>query len=596
MWTRFQPWSYAMRAGVTRVSLRHQYSPLSNAASSPSLVLAHARARPLTPSTPSPSCHTLQRFISTSPVEQAKLAPTTTSHQRKALFKERNSKYGLLSYPHFERLDESVSIVEFCNRYAGLKSGIHVEDERVQLVGRVVSRRDSSKKLVFCHFESGGTRLQMVASKKRFDSDDAFDSQMDLLRRGDIIEVIGHAGTTNRGELSIFAHQIKVLSPCLHDIPTGLKDVETLSRLRHLKMLVDPDFVRALTLKSKMIQVMREFFTKRGFVEVETPILWSGVGGATAKPFFTRSHALDRDLALRIATELFLKTLVVGGIERVFEIGKQFRNEGIDSTHNPEFTTCEAYMAYADFEDLTTMTEDLVRDVLVTTTGTSIMSIPTDTACPLVIDLAEPFKRIDVVPTLETLLEEKLPDFDEADSAQHLLRICASQSLSLLEPHTVPVLMDRLIGALLEPLCVQPTFLINHPLAMSPLAKEHPTRKGLASRFELFVNGTELCNAYQELNDPDEQRERFQQQLAQKDLGDDEVPLPDEVYCQALEYGLPPTVGLGIGIDRLAMLAVGATHIRDVLTFPMLRHEVPSPGTDNVGPTPSPAPINSVTN
>lgn len=481
-------------------------------------------------------------------------------------------------------------VAQLRDRFAAtLGDGEHAESVTVHVAGRVLSRRNASKHLAFLDvLADGGGRIQVVASMGRFADKDAYTIQLRQLRRGDVIEVEGHLGKTKIGELSVFAHTARLLSPCLHDLPSTLHDVETTTRHRHLHMLVNPELGATLRLRARVIQSMRAFFVDRGFVEVETPTLWSNVGGANARPFKTRSNALGQDLSLRIATEIFLKTLVVGGLDRVFEIGKQFRNEGIDATHNPEFTTCEAYMAYAGFDELLALTENLLRTILAESIGSTAVTVAggclsadsgsddteadADAGAGVVVDFGPAFRQISVVPALEEALGAALPDLEDGDAAVPvLLQMCAGAGVGTGPPHTVPALMDRLIGHVLEPMCIQPTFLCHHPLAMSPLAKADPTRPGLAARFELFVNGSELCNAYQELNDPDEQRARFQSQLEQREKGDDECPVPDEAFCAALEYGLPPTVGLGIGVDRLAMLLSGNRHIRDVLAFPLYR-------------------------
>eukprot|EP00041_Stephanoeca_diplocostata_P020824 m.474082 g.474082 ORF g.474082 m.474082 type:complete len:639 (+) comp21670_c3_seq31:204-2120(+) len=499
-----------------------------------------------------------------------------------------------LSYPDYTPGPNAQSICDVRNDFASRNSpgaGEHLDHYKIEITGRVTSIRKASRKLVFYDLSQEGTTLQVVASAARFASSNdsnqsnTFAYNVNMLRVGDIIAVEGHIGRTKLGELSIFANRLQLLSPCLHDIPDRLLDAGIQRSHRHLHMLVNKDFIQTLRMRTKVIQSIRDFFVSRRFLEVETPVLWPSAGGASARPFVTHAHGIDAELSLRIATELFLKTLVIGGIDRVFEIGKQFRNEGIDATHNPEFTTCEAYMAYGDFPTLCDMTEDLVRGVVVAATGNTVVRVPTtsETAIDGValrdIDFSSSFQRVWVMDALEQALDRPLPSPVElsasgavGEASLHTLKqLCDDVGVAVTPPVTAAALLDRLVSKFIEPTLVQPTFLCGHPVCMSPLAKQDPLRPGLASRLELFVNGAELANAYQELNDPDEQRMRFNQQLRDRAAGDIEAPFPDTAYCAALEYALPPTVGLGIGVDRLCMLVSGTSHLRDVLAFPVHR-------------------------
>lgn len=289
-------------------------------------------------------------------------------------------------------------------------------------------------------------------------------------------------------------------------------------------------------------------------------------GGASAKPFTTHHNELNLDLSLRIAPELYLKQLVIGGFDRVFEIGKQFRNEGIDQTHNPEFTTCEFYVAYADYNDLIGMTEGLLRGLVEKITGGSIVTYQGSK-----IDFSQPFRRFSLVKDLQIMGGFTLPsDLSTPEANAVLRRICADRHL-VCEPPTTARLLDKLVGEILEPLCVQPTFICDHPVVMSPLAKQSRFDPHLTERFELFIHGKEICNAYTELNDPQVQRERFRSQAANKAQGDQEAQIPDESFCTALEYGLPPTAGWGLGIDRLTMYLTDNVTIKEVLLFPMMK-------------------------
>ena len=314
--------------------------------------------------------------------------------------------------------------------------------------------------------------------------------------------------------------------------------------------------------RSKVIRFIRKFLEDRRFLEVETPILGVNVGGATAKPFYTWHNDLGQELAMRIAPELRLKQLIIGGLDRVFEIGKLFRNEGVDQTHSPEFTSVELYQAYSDYQDLIVLTEELLSGL------TSDLDLrPTHQGRPL--DFSAPFNQIEFIPSLESACNQTFPPPEELgspDSVRFLKSLCEKNSLDTDQLVSAPRLLDKLAGKLVEPELVEPTFLLHHPLIMSPLAKQHRSIPGLAERFELFIAGQEVANAYTELNDPELQREALQ---AQAGLSDPEAMLPDEDFCVSLEYGLPPTAGWGAGVDRLVMILTETQSIRNVITFPL---------------------------
>ena len=349
-------------------------------------------------------------------------------------------------------------------------------------------------------------------------------------------------------------------------------------------MLLHPSSLSILRTRALVLTTIRAFFTSRKYLEVETPILWPSHGGANARPFVTQSHALSSPLYLRVAPELFLKQLLIGGVERCFEVGRVFRNEGIDSSHNPEFTTVEAYEAYSDYQAMMTLTEQLMRELVRAVkaargedTADLSIALPREEgeAEAVRIDFAPPFQRIDILPSLSRILNTELPDPNEPASVGLYLELFAAHSIPLPSlPHTLPRLLDRLIGHVLEPLCTQPTFLLHHPVSLSPLAHSPSASAVHCERWELFIGGREYVNAYSELNDPQEQRRRMRLAERERQQGDDEAQAVDEDYVRALELGLPPTGGWGLGVDRLLMLLSGCRHIREAIWFPIMKKDV----------------------
>ena len=361
----------------------------------------------------------------------------------------------------------------------------------------------------------------------------------------------------------MLVEKLTLLAPCLRQLPgTGFEASQKRFQKRYLDFMVNRSSRDVIVTRSKVIKYLRNFLEDRNFLEVETPILGASVGGAAARPFITWHNDMEQELVMRVAPELYLKQMVVGGFDRVFEIGKLFRNEGIDHSHNPEFTSCEFYQAYADYYDLMDTTEELfggmVKELkLEPRHGTEVL------------EFQKPFSRLEFIPSLESACGSSFPppsELSSVESFMFLQDLCNKHGVELGNVVTIPRMLDKLMGKLVEPELRQPTFLLHHPKVMSPLAKKHREVEGLAERFELFVGGKEVANAYTELNNPDEQRSTL---LSQANMEDPEGMVPDEAFCTSLEYGLPPTAGWGCGLDRLVMILCNQDHIRDTITFPL---------------------------
>ncbi len=446
----------------------------------------------------------------------------------------------------------------------------------VSVAGRLAAIR-SQGKTVFAHVEDSSGRIQVYFRQ------DALGPEWEVVGWLDLDDFVGVTGTlfrTRTGEVTIRALVVQLLAKSLRPLPRGkaqtteqgtvvyggLTDPEVRYRQRYADLAVHPDVRRVFETRAEVIRYLRRFLDERGFLEVETPILQPLYGGATARPFVTHHHALDTSLYLRIADELYLKRLIVGGFEKVYEIGHDFRNEGMDRTHNPEFTMLECYQAYADYLDILALTEAMVSGVVQHVTGG-----PGVTLGETAIDFTAPFRRVRFVEALSERTGLDVRTADDAAMRANLLQ--AGVSREDVETKQGAALVDEVFKAFLEPHLIQPTFVLDYPKALSPLARVHRDDPTLTERFELFVNGKEIANAFSELNDPDDQRARFEAQAERHAAGEAETQPFDADYVRALEYGMPPTGGFGVGVDRLVMLITGQPSIRDVILFPALRPE-----------------------
>ncbi len=459
------------------------------------------------------------------------------------------------------RYDVTAHAADLAAKYAALPEQGRAEGETWSLAGRIMAARGQGKVIFFDLHDRTG-RFQLFVRQNDV-GDEAFGVAKEL-ERGDIAGATGFVFRTKAGDLSLYVSSLEVLGKSLQPLPDkwhGLQDVEKRYRRRYVDLIVNPHVRDVMLTRSRIVAEMRRFIDAQGFFEVETPTLLTIAGGATARPFLTHSNALDIGLSLRIATELNLKRLIVGGMERVYEIGRIFRNEGIDSTHNPEFTMLELYAAYWDVTDMMRFNEELMAHLARTVHGSETVMHGENA-----IAFATPFRRIGYLEAFEEFGGVTRDQLLDPAGAFALLR-----QFGIPDSPTHAHALDKLFERIVEPHLLQPTFVYGYPVVLSPLAKRMPDDPELTQRYELFADHMELANAFTELNDPDDQRRRFELQVAEKAAGDDEVPPPDWDFVTALEYGMPPTAGIGIGVDRLVMMLTNNASIRDVLLFPLQR-------------------------
>jgi lysyl-tRNA synthetase class 2 len=439
-------------------------------------------------------------------------------------------------------------------------------EERLAIAGRIMSLRYFGK-AAFFHLQDRSGQIQVYVRQGE-SSPEAVSLLREALDIGDIVGVEGSVFRTRTGELTLKATTLRLLAKALRPLPEkwhGLQDIETRYRQRYLDLLVNPQVRETFRKRAQIIQLIRQFFVERDFLEVETPVMQSLAGGALAKPFVTHHRALDIDLYLRIAPELYLKRLVVGGIERVFELGRNFRNEGVSTKHNPEYTMLEFYQAYATYEQLMTLTEELF-----TCLAQAVNRGPFLVYGEHKIDLTPPWRRLDFREAVCQYAGLAADELEKEDVVR-----AKARELGVLSPASAPLgkILEELFAAVAEPQLIQPTFVVGYPVEVSPLARRTETDPRFVERFELYIAGRELANAFSELNDPEDQLQRFLQQLREREAGDEEAHRLDEDYVRALEYGMPPTAGEGIGIDRVVMLFTNSPSIRDVILFPHMRPE-----------------------
>ncbi|KAG5514007.1 hypothetical protein PMAC_000629 [Pneumocystis sp. 'macacae'] len=485
-------------------------------------------------------------------------------------------KEGIELYPRIRSDKKYLEISHAINKWKKiLKNGERaLSAGEVTIRGRIFSVRISSSKLFFYDIYASGAKIQAVCSLRAYKGDPSIFLKINRnLRKGDAVEMIGILGKTNVGEFSIFiTSKIQLLAPCVHPLPSKIKDVKKRFENRHVDFLIHPETSGYIVLRSKILTYVRTFLLNRNFLEVETPILGGLTGGANARPFYTYANFLKKKkILLRIAPELWLKRLIIGGFDKIFEIGKCFRNEGLDSNHNPEFTMCEFYQTYASLDDLIEITKLLLSGLAKELASNCLLK---DNIISLVNNgFLNNYKILDFIPSLENWLNTSFPDLDSPFAISKLLSIANEKKIILKKPHTINRILDQLSDQFLLSQSNEPTFLIYHPQIMSPLAKSS-LRHGqkIAHRGELYIFGKEICNFYEEENSPSEQYlKMFRQQEDHNHNDDFTLQMMDSEYVNALKWGLPPTGGWGMGVDRLCMILSGTSKITEVLSFGNLR-------------------------
>lgn len=482
----------------------------------------------------------------------------------KALYEEHEAKIlGDRKAPVTEGLSEEEAKEVINNDYNERREIMDAQPLHVSIAGRMLFKRVMGK-ASFCNIQDRDGRIQVYVARDAIGEESYADFKKSDI--GDIYGIKGYVFRTKTGEISIHAEEMTLLSKSLQILPEkfhGLTDTDMRYRQRYVDLIMNQESKEVFIKRSKIIKEIRNFLAERDFMEVETPMLVSNAGGAAARPFETHYNALDEDVKLRISLELYLKRLIVGGLERVFEIGRVFRNEGVDTRHNPEFTLMELYQAYTDYEGMMELTESMFRYLAEKVCGSTKI-----TYNGMEIDLGKPFERL----TMNDAIKKYIGiDFDTVTSDEEAKALAKEKGVEFEERHTKGDIINLFFEEFCEEKLIQPTFIMDHPLAISPLTKKKPSDPEKVERFELFINTWEMCNAYSELNDPIDQRERFAQQDANAAAGDDEAEHTDEDFLNALEIGMPPTGGIGYGIDRLVMLLTDSQAIRDVLLFPTMK-------------------------
>ena len=482
----------------------------------------------------------------------------------KALYEEHEAKIlGDRKAPVTEGLSEEEAKEVINNDYNERREIMDAQPLHVSIAGRMLFKRVMGK-ASFCNIQDRDGRIQVYVARDAIGEESYADFKKSDI--GDIYGIKGYVFRTKTGEISIHAEEMTLLSKSLQILPEkfhGLTDTDMRYRQRYVDLIMNQESKEVFIKRSKIIKEIRNFLAERDFMEVETPMLVSNAGGAAARPFETHYNALDEDVKLRISLELYLKRLIVGGLERVFEIGRVFRNEGVDTRHNPEFTLMELYQAYTDYEGMMELTESMFRYLAEKVCGSTKI-----TYNGMEIDLGKPFERL----TMNDAIKKYTGiDFDTVTSDEEAKALAKEKGVEFEERHTKGDIINLFFEEFCEEKLIQPTFIMDHPLAISPLTKKKPSDPEKVERFELFINTWEMCNAYSELNDPIDQRERFAQQDTNAAAGDDEAEHTDEDFLNALEIGMPPTGGIGYGIDRLVMLLTDSQAIRDVLLFPTMK-------------------------